>query len=47
MFQHENGMPILSWYDDKNDTKLFELVKPLRQMAYVHDVRQVLISCTS
>ena len=26
MFQHENGMPILSWYEDRSDTKLLELI---------------------
>ena len=26
LFQPENGVAILSWYDDKNDTKLFEYI---------------------
>lgn len=33
MFQPENGMPILSWYDDRNDTKLFELIPVLKLMS--------------
>ncbi len=28
-FQPENGMPILSWYDDRTDTKLLELIPVL------------------
>jgi carboxy-terminal domain RNA polymerase II polypeptide A small phosphatase len=28
-FQPENGMPILSWYDDRTDTKLIELIPVL------------------
>ena len=27
--QPENGMPILSWYDDKKDDKLYELIPVL------------------
>ena len=30
MFQPENGLPILSWYDDLNDTELFKYIEPLR-----------------
>lgn len=32
-FQPENGMPILSWYDEKNDTKLYELIPVLKLMS--------------
>ncbi len=28
-FQPENGMPILSWYDDRTDIKLLELIPVL------------------
>ena len=29
LLQPENGMPILSWYDDKKDDKLYELIPVL------------------
>lgn len=47
LFQPENGLPILSWYDEKNDTKLFELIQPLKLMSEIFDVRPVIQSCTS
>ena len=47
MFQHENGMPILSWYEDRSDTKLLELIQPLKLMSEVPDVRPILLNCTS
>lgn len=46
-FQPENGMPILSWYEDQNDTKLYDLIPVLALMSQVHDVRPILIECTS
>lgn len=33
MFQPENGLPILSWYEEKNDTKLLELIPVLKAMS--------------
>jgi RNA polymerase II subunit A small phosphatase-like protein len=39
MFQPENGMPILSWYDEISDTKLFELIPVLKLMSEVNDLR--------
>ena len=42
MFQPENGMPILSWYDDKSDNKLLELIPVLKAMSEVPDIRTVL-----
>jgi RNA polymerase II subunit A small phosphatase-like protein len=45
LFQPENGMPILSWYDDKNDDKLYELIPVLQAMSEVNDVRPVLLEC--
>ncbi|MFS8160486.1 MAG: NIF family HAD-type phosphatase [Candidatus Roizmanbacteria bacterium] len=47
MFQPENGMPILSWYEDREDTKLLELIPVLKAMAYVNDVRPVILECTT
>jgi RNA polymerase II subunit A small phosphatase-like protein len=42
MFQPENGMPILSWYDDRADNKLIELIPVLKALSEVPDVRTVL-----
>lgn len=44
-FQPENGLPILSWYDDPEDTKLLELIPVLRLLSAVPDVRPVLLNC--
>lgn len=44
-FQPENGMPILSWYDDRTDTKLIELIPVLKLLSEVPDVRPILRSC--
>ena len=44
-FQPENGLPILSWYDDPNDTKLYELIPVLRLLSGVPDVRPILLNC--
>lgn len=40
-------MPILSWYDDKNDDKLFELIPVLKTMSQVNDLRPILLECTT
>lgn len=40
-------MPILSWYDDRTDTKLFELIPVLKLLSEVPDVRPVLTACCS
>lgn len=42
MFQPENGLPILSWYEEKNDTKLFELIPVLKLISQVNDVRPII-----
>lgn len=47
MFQSENGLPILSWYEEKNDTALFELIPVLKLMSKVDDVRSIIKECTS
>ena len=46
-FQPENGMPILSWYDDRTDTKLIELIPVLQLLSEVPDVRPILKGCCS
>ena len=35
MLQPENGIPILSWYEDRNDTKLMELAPALIALSKV------------
>ena len=40
-------MPILSWYDDRTDTKLFELIPVLKLLSEVPDVRPILLACCS
>ena len=47
MFQPENGMPILSWYEEKSDTKLMDLVPCLKMMSQknIDDVRPILLNC--
>lgn len=47
MFQPENGMPILSWYEDKSDNKLLEIIPALKLLAEVPDVRPILKECCS
>lgn len=42
LFQPENALPILSWYEELNDTKLFDYIPFLIQMSKVDDVRPVL-----
>jgi RNA polymerase II subunit A small phosphatase-like protein len=46
-FQPENGMPILSWYEEKTDNKLLELIPVLKLLSQVEDVRPVLTECCS
>ena len=45
-FQPENGLPILSWYDDPEDDELMRFVPGLKLLAQVDDVRPVILqSC--
>jgi len=46
MFQPENGIPILSWYEDREDNKLMELVPVLKAMSRVQDVRRIITEST-
>ena len=43
--QPENAIPILSWYDDLEDTELFKLMPLLVKLSKVPDVRKVLGVC--
>lgn len=40
-YQVDNGIPIESWFDDKNDTELLKLERFLRTLHKVEDVRSV------
>eukprot|EP00536_Pseudo-nitzschia_multiseries_P004069 jgi/Psemu1/295439/fgenesh1_pm.66_\ len=40
-YQVDNGIPIESWFDDKNDTELLKLERFLRTLQRVDDVRSV------
>ena len=41
-FNHENGFPITSWYDDKNDTELIDIIPILEFLSRVNDVRKII-----
>ena len=36
----ENGLPILTWFEDKSDTELFKIMPVLEFLSSVNDVRQ-------
>lgn len=42
-FQPENGLPIVSWYDDPSDNELMRYVPALKLLAQVDDVRPVIL----
>lgn len=42
LFQPENAMPSISWYEDKKDTELMDMVPILERLARVQDVREYL-----
>ena len=42
-FQPENGLPIVSWYDDPGDNELMRYVPALKYLAQVDDVRPVIL----
>ncbi len=41
LFQPENAMPAVSWYDDKSDTELLRIANLLERIAQEDDVRKV------
>jgi RNA polymerase II subunit A small phosphatase-like protein len=47
LFQPENALPILSWYDDKEDQVLYEYVSLLKELSNVEDVRPILSTSVS
>mmetsp|Transcript_32562 Transcript_32562/g.31793 ORF Transcript_32562/g.31793 Transcript_32562/m.31793 type:complete len:148 (-) Transcript_32562:954-1397(-) len=42
MFQPENALPILSWYDNMADTELYRYIHLLERLAYEDDVRKII-----
>ena len=42
LFQPENAIPAVSWYDDKSDTELLRIANLLERMAHEDDVRKVI-----
>jgi CTD small phosphatase-like protein 2 len=40
-YQLDNGIPIISWYDDMSDRELFKLMDYLKVLARVPDIRDV------
>ena len=44
LFQPENALPIISWYEDKSDCELNSYVTFLQELADVDDVRPFLIA---
>jgi len=42
MFQPENAMPILSWYDNMEDRELYRLGAILERLAYEEDIRKII-----
>lgn len=47
MFQPQNALPIESWYTDKTDTELFDLLVELQTVAFEPDFTQVLPAIAS
>lgn len=41
-FQLDNGIPILSWYENRNDRELFKLIPLLEHLVNACDVRTIL-----
>jgi TFIIF-interacting CTD phosphatase-like protein len=46
-FQPENGVPILSWYDDPHDQELQRYVPALHMMSQIEDVRPIILQSTT
>lgn len=42
MFHPENAIPVLSWFDDPNDTVLRDLIPFMRDLAVADDIYKLL-----
>ena len=40
-YQLDNGIPIISWYNDANDRELFNLIDYLKVLSLAKDIRLV------
>jgi CTD nuclear envelope phosphatase 1 len=47
LFQPENAIPAVNWYDDISDTELPRIATILERLAYEDDVRRVIRSIIS
>lgn len=47
LFQPENAIPAVNWYDDPNDTELQRIATILERLAFEDDVRRVIRSIVS
>ena len=46
LFQPENALPSISWYESQEDKQLFDFIPLLRELSKVEDVRPFLHGCT-
>jgi RNA polymerase II subunit A small phosphatase-like protein len=44
LFQPENALPIVSWYDDREDVALYDYLPYLKELSEVDDVRPFILS---
>jgi RNA polymerase II subunit A small phosphatase-like protein len=44
LFQPENALPIVSWYDDREDVVLYDYLPYLKELSEVDDVRPFILS---
>ena len=42
LFQPDNALPIISWYDEKEDTQLYDYIPFLQALSNIDDVRPIL-----
>ena len=42
LFQPENAIPAVSWYDDKSDEELLRIANLLERMVHEEDARKVI-----
>jgi hypothetical protein len=47
LFQPENALPCISWYEDPRDTELYEFIPMLQTMSELDDVRDFLQPCVT
>ena len=40
-YQLDNGVPIISWHDDRYDKELYNLIDYLRALSKVEDIRDI------